>query len=574
MNGPETPRSRAARGNGPWRLARGVLAETPGGVRVLAATVVFGGLSGVATVVLAVALAQAVGAVFLHSAGWDGVRTAVFVGVGAVCARALSEAGGRLTQARLAALVKGSLRQRLLARMFERGPAVMRERDAASLAQTVMEGVDAVATLVSVYLPQMVVAVAVPVLVLAAVGLQFWLAGLVLLVTGPLVPVFMVLVGRAAEARSRRQWELLNRLGSHFLDLVEGLTTLKLFRQSAGQTAAIERVSERYRAATMATLRVALLSGFVLELAAAISTALAAVAVSFALLDGHLAFAPAFAVLILTPEFYLPQRVLGTAFHQAMDALAAARGMEPLLAAPVYERSARHILPPAPARSVRLDRVTFRYAEAPPVLKDVTFTLDAGARIAVVGPSGAGKTTLAYLLLGYLRPAAGRILVDGTDLSNLDMRAWRREIAFVSQLPYLVFGTVRDNLLVVDPQADDRRLWQALEQADAASFVARLPGGLDARVGDRGLSLSGGEAQRVALARAFLRDASLWVLDEPTEHLDPVARMHVWEALDHHLNGRSLLLITHRPDEAAHAHRTVILEGQDIKHPSVRWATS
>ncbi|MCL8207953.1 MAG: thiol reductant ABC exporter subunit CydD [Actinomycetia bacterium] len=541
-----------------WAAARPLLALVPGGRGLLVAAVAASVAAGGLTVVTAVLLSRAVAAVFLGGAGPAAVLPLLAAGGAVALGRAGAEAASRALAAELAYRAKRAVRARILARLFAVGPAWQEIHDTGTTVQTVLDGVDALGTLVSTYVPQLAVAGAVPVLVLVAVGLEFWLAGVILLVTGPLIPVFMVLIGRAAEARTARQWETLTRLGRHFLDVLGGLPTLILAHQVDRQLDIIRRVSDDYRRAVMATLRLALLSALVLELFAAVATALVAVAVGLALVDGRVAFAPALAVLMLAPEFYLPQRTLGSAFHQAMEGVTAATAVLSLLDTPVVRPAGGRRVPTRPGPwTVEWSGVSLRFAGRPPLLEDFSVAVGAGEHVALVGPSGSGKTTLLHLLLGYLRPERGTVAVGGIPLETLDLDWWRRQVAYLPQWPYLVFGSVRDNLVVARPDADDRRLWAALEAADAAAFVARLPGGLDAPVGDRGLMLSGGQAQRLALARLFLRDAPVVLLDEPTDHLDPTSRERVWTALEHHCRDRTLVVVTHRAEEAARVGRRV-----------------
>jgi thiol reductant ABC exporter CydD subunit len=541
-----------------WNVAVPLLSRVPGGLRLLLLAGGAGVLAGGMTVATAVVLSRAVAAVFLGEGGMAAVLPLLGLGGAVALVRAGADTAARFWAAELAYRAKVVVRRRLLERLLAVGPA--RSFDVGTTVQTMLEGVDAMATLVAAYLPQLVTAGAVPVLVLLAVGIQDWLAGLILLVTGPLIPFFMVLIGRAAEARTARQWATLTRLARHFLDVLGGLPTLILLNQVERQLELIRRVSDDYRRAVMATLRLALLSALVLELFAAVATALVAVAVGLALVDGRVAFAPALAVLMLAPEFYLPQRTLGSAFHQAMEGVTAATAVLALLNTPGERPAGGRLRCSRPGPwGVEWSGVAVRFADRPPLFDDFSLLVRPGEQVALVGPSGSGKSTLLYLLLGYLRPERGTVRVDGILLDALDLEWWRQHVAYLAQWPYLVFGTVRDNLAVARPDADDRVFWQALEAADAAAFVAQLPGGLDAPVGDRGLGLSGGQAQRLALARLFLRDAPVVLLDEPTEHLDPTARERVWSSLERRFGDRTLIVVTHRPEEAGRLGRTVRL---------------
>jgi ATP-binding cassette subfamily C protein CydD len=543
----------------PWVAARRLAAEVPGARRALALAVALGMAGAVAAAAFARTLACALA---LLAAGAPPPRLAPAAAV--VAAVALARAGAdlaaRVARLRLADRVRRHLRDRLLAHLFALGPAGIPPAEAAPAAEAALEGVDAAALLVADGLPLAALSALAPAVVLLATALTFWPAAAVLLATAPLVPLFTHLVGAKAAAVSRRRWRELDRLSGRLLDLVQGLSTLRLFPHGRRLRRMAARADDRHRRLTMGVVALATLSSLVLELGAAVATALVAAAVGLALVAGRVHLADALTVLVLAPEFYLPQRALGAAYHRAADGAAALGRIDRLRRRmPPGPAHGRRTLPPAAARALRLVDVTWGTPAGDAVLADLHLSLAPGERLAVVGPSGVGKTALLYLLLGYLRPHRGRILVDGVPLERLDPVWWRAQVALMPQAPCLRLGTVRDNLRAARPDADDALLWRALERVAAAEFVARLPGGLDAPVGDRGLRLAGGEAQRLALARLLLRPASLVLLDEPTEHLDPAARRRVWAALDAHLAGRTVLLVTHRPEEAAHAHRRLDL---------------
>lgn len=543
-------------------LARALLDQVPQSTALLAMVAVTTLVGALALVAGVVWLSRAVAGVFLLHEDRAAVAHWIVWGILAGLVRAGMLWASRAAAAELAFRTKRALRERLVGHIVAAGPVFHDEHDTGAAVQTVVEAVDALGALVGGYLPDMLTAAVVPLVVLVAVAAQFWIGGLILLVTAPLIPVFMVLIGRAAEARTERQWQALTRLGGHFLDVLGGLPTLILFHQTARQHDIIQRVSDDYRRTVMATLRLALMSALVLELFAALSLALVAVAVGLSLLHGRVLFAPALAVLILAPEFYLPQRALGGAFHRAMESVTAGRAVDGLLAVPVGTvRGGSRILAGSRARALDLDAVTLQYPGRPPVLADWTLHVEPGERLALVGPSGSGKTSVIHALLGYRRVASGQVRVDRIPLEQLDLAWWRSRVGYVGQWPYLGFATIRDNLRHARPEADDRALWAALDQAQLAEFVTRLPLGLDTPVGDRGLSLSGGQAARLALARLFLRDVDTVMLDEPTEQLDPATRERVWDGLERFVQGRTMILVTHRREEAARAQRVVALVG-------------
>ncbi|MGH3129034.1 MAG: thiol reductant ABC exporter subunit CydD, partial [Gaiellaceae bacterium] len=383
------------------------------------------------------------------------------------------------------------------------------------------------------------------------------LAAGVMLLTLPLVPVFMWLVGRHTQRRARERWQALAVLSNHFLDVVRGLPTLRAFNRARAQTDRIAEVSDEYRRTTMGTLRLAFLSGSILELAATLGIALVAVVVGVRLVEGGIGFEPALTVLVLVPELYLPLRNLAAQFHASADGAAVAERLLELADDSVLRTGSG--APPDPALvTIRFESVSFAYpARDVDVVSEVDLTLHPGETVALVGPSGAGKSTLLSLLLRLAEPSSGRILVGDDDLADLDATEWRRLTAFVPQRPTLFRGTIADNIRLGDPAADAERVRLAAELAGAHAFVARLPEGYDTPVGDGGRRLSTGQCRRLALARAFVRDAPLVVLDEPTADLDAASAELVLDAIERLRVGRTVLLVAHAPELAACADRVV-----------------
>ncbi len=470
-----------------------------------------------------------------------------------VAARAAVSHGGEVTALRAAATVKSQLRRALTARSLRLGPVWLGGQRAGEIATLSTRGLDGLDSYFARYLPQLVLAVLVPIAVLARVAAADWISAVVIAVTLPLIPVFAVLVGWHTKAQTRRQWRLLATLGGHFLDVVEGLPTLKVFGRSRAQEDVIAKVTDDYRATTMSTLRVAFLSALVLELAAAVATALVAVEVGLRLLSGHLGYETALLVLLLTPEAFLPLRAVGAQFHTSMEGAAAAGRVFEILDTPVPDGLPAQPAGPAPGRAtadlriaeIRLEGVTAAYPGRPrPALDGVSLTIAPGERIVLTGPSGAGKSTLLALLLRFVAPAAGTIDADG-DVAAMDLQQWRRQIAWVPQQPYLFTGSTADNIALGQPGASPDAIRRAARLAGAAEFIELLPAGYDTPLGERGLRLSAGQRQRIALARAFLRDAPLLLLDEPSAHLDPASTRLIGTAIDTALADRTVILVSH-----------------------------
>jgi ATP-binding cassette subfamily C protein CydD len=497
-----------------------------------------------------------------------------------VAARAAVTYGGEVAALRAAATIKSQLRRALTARSLRLGLAWLAGQRAGEIATLSTRGLDGLDSYFARYLPQLVLAVLVPVAVLARVAASDWISAVVIAVTLPLIPVFAVLVGWHTKTQTRRQWRLLAALGGHFLDVVEGLPTLKVFGRARAQQHVIAKVTEDYRAATMSTLRVAFLSALVLELSAAVATALVAVEVGLRLLYGHLGYETALLVLLLTPEAFLPLRAVGAQFHASMEGAAAAGRVFEILdtATPdepqVMPAAAgrRSVSPDLRTQKIRLNGITAAYpGRLRPALDEVSLTIAPGDRIVLTGPSGAGKSTLLAVLLRFIRPAAGTIGLEGGgsggDLMAIDVRRWRAQIAWVPQQPYLFTGTVADNIALGQAGASRSAICRAAALAGAAVFIEELPAGYDTPLGERGLRLSAGQRQRIALARAFLRDAPLLLLDEPAAHLDPAGARLIGTAIDTALADRTVILVSHGQGWAGGGCRVISLDQGKLTSP-------
>ncbi|MFN3762305.1 MAG: thiol reductant ABC exporter subunit CydD, partial [Anaerolineae bacterium] len=517
-------------------------------------------VAGLLTIAQAALFSQIVDGAFLggHTLSQEMPRLRLLLGV--ILARSAVSGLHEMTARAVAVRVKQALRRRLFAHIQALGPLYTRGQRTGELAATAVEGVEALDAYFSQFLPQIVVTALVPLTILLFVLLRDWPSALVMAVTAPMLPLLMTLIGKGAEALTRRQYRMLGRLSAQLLDALYGLTTLKLFGRSGEYAETVARVSDQYRRATLGVLRLTFLSAFALELLATISTAIIAVEVGLRLLYGRLTFPAAFFVLVLAPEFYIPFRMLGLRFHAGMAGLSAAERLFAILdQAPLRPST---VSPPrASVRAVVLEDVSYTYpGESRPALSRVNLRLERGQRVALVGPSGAGKTTLVGLLLGFLTPTGGRVRTEYADGRVVDGPPPWEQVAWVPQQPYIFQDTLEANLRLARPDAAPEDLERACRDADLEDLVRSLPEGLKTLVGTEAARLSGGEAQRLALARAFVKDAPILVMDEPTAHLDPDTEARLAEGTRRLLEGRTALVIAHRLYTVQNADRIVVLD--------------
>ncbi|MGC9185163.1 MAG: thiol reductant ABC exporter subunit CydD [Thiomonas sp.] len=464
-----------------------------------------------------------------------------------------------------AAQVRRDLRGRLYDHLQALGPLWLNRQSSGDLANSIVVGIDALEAYYARYLPSMSLTALVPLSILVFVLPQDWVSALVLAGTAPLIPIFMILVGKGTETMNQQQWQLLARMSARFLDSLQGLTTLKLFGVSRHEAEVVAVLTEDYRIGTMKVLRVAFLSSVVLEFLSTISIAMVAVFIGFRLFYGEMQFFNGFFVLLLAPEFYLPLRNMGTFYHARMEAIGAAQGLLKLLDTPIapHAQPSGGTLKLAAAQDVRIrfEAVTVRYADdLAPALDGLSFSAPARGLTALVGASGAGKSTALHALMALVQPAQGRILINDTPLSDLDPDDWLQHVAWVPQRPHVFEGTVRDNIALGQATASHAAVERAARAAQAHDFIAALPQGYDTPLGERGMGLSGGQVQRLALARALLKPAPLVLLDEATAQLDAHTQAQVGEVILELARQRCVILAAHRLSTVLRADHVVVLD--------------
>jgi ATP-binding cassette, subfamily C, bacterial CydD len=521
----------------------------------LAVTVVLGVVLAGLIVAQATLLADGITAVFLHGAGVGDLTSTLGLLAAVIAGRAAVAWAQEVVSARASAGVKSELRRRLLTHLAARGPG---DDSTGALVTLAVRGLDALDAYFARYLPQLMLAVLVPAIVLTRLLPADLVATATIVLTLPLIPVFMALVGLHTEAANRRQFRLLARLSHHFLDVVAGLPTLRLFGRAKLQADTIRRISGEQRRLTMRTLRAAFLSSLVLELLATLSVALVAVGIGLRLVSGHLDLSTALLVLILAPEAYLPLRQVGANYHASAEGLAAAEDVFAVLDTPLPPRGTGDA-PDGRTAALVFQGVVVTYPDRAEAALRLTATIEPGEIVALTGPSGCGKSTALAVLLGFATPAEGSVTAAGRNLAEIDPAAWRRQIAWVPQRPHLFAGTVHANVTLGDPLAEPAAVRRALALAGADGFVDTLPDGPDTVLSDDGTGLSAGQRQRIALARAFLRDAPIVLLDEPTANLDAATAADVMAAIRRLAHGRTVVIAAHRPELIALADRVVAL---------------
>src|SRR5450759_857486 len=553
--------------------------------RLTLGLVIFLGFAGGLLVIAqAAVLSQVIGRVFLAGQVLSQVSPYLVGLVGLILMRSILVAAAEGLAGQCAIQIKTGLRERLFRHLFELGPAFLQSQTSGDLAARAMQGVENLESYFSQYLPQVVLAAVVPLSILVFVFPLDLLSGVILLVTAPLIPVFMYLIGASAEKLTRRQFAALSRMSAVFLDTLQGLAALKALNQADARLDKIRTASERYRAMTLQVLRITFLSALVLELVGTISTAIVAVEIGLRLLNSQLDFQQAFFILVIAPEFYLPLRQLGLRFHASASGVSAARaifevldqrkpGCSTLMETSGTENidSVQQIMNAVPCGltapawqdkvEISFKDVSFTYPDRSlEAVNGVTFTIRPSEITALVGGSGTGKSTLVQLLLRFLSPQSGQILVNGSSLTAYDVRDWRIRVSWVPQQPYLFQDTLLANILLAKPEATLAEVRKAVRLAELEEFIQTLPSGYDTPIGEGGFKLSGGQAQRLALARAFLKNAPVLVLDEPTSHLDPELSERIQAAIQRLCQGRTVLVVAHRLQTIRQAGQIIVLE--------------
>jgi len=550
-------------------IDRRLFGLTDGARRFLGVTIGLGLASAVAVLAGAVVLAGLIDAIFLGGAAPGTLAGSLALLGGIYLIRGMLEWGRSVAAHRASAKVKRSLRERVMRAVLAE-TARGRPAGSGELALTASTGIDALDAYFSQYLPQLVLGAVIPLLAIAWVVTADPLTALVIVLTVPLIPVFMWLIGTYADQATQARWLTMRRLGNGLVETLRGILTLEVYRAGKGRLDRVRRLSDEYRRQTMATLRIAFLCAFVLELVATISVAVIAVAIGLRVVNGSLDFEPAMAILILAPEVYAPMRKAGSEFHAAMDGMEAARSMFAVLEADAAASGPRTDLLAVPVPSigaplVAFSGVSYRYpspntATPVAVLEYIDFRINRGEHIAVIGPSGAGKSTLIRLVLGFGRPEKGEIRIGDVPLDEIDQTAWRSTIGWVRQDPFLIAGTILDNVRLGDTAATADDVAAALDLVGAGDLISRLR----ETVGERGAGLSHGQRRMVTLARALLPNPSLLLFDEPTAGIDSDTQLRIATSFARIAEGRTVITVAHQRVLVDLADRVITIDGGRI----------
>ncbi|TDL47950.1 thiol reductant ABC exporter subunit CydD [Paenibacillus dendritiformis] len=500
-------------------------------------------------IMLAIWLAEAISALFAGAA-WQEQAGKIGLFLLAFLVRQLTALLQQKVAYRFAEKTGASLRSQLLEALFRLGPRHTRTEGTGTTVTLVLEGVGKFRKYMELFLPRMIGTAVTPVLILAYIATQDIIAALILAVTMPILIAFLILVGLAARKQTEKQWASYRQLSNHFVDSLRGLETLKFLGRSRSHGATVSKVSDRYRSATMRTLRVAFLSSFSLDFFTMLSVASVAVSLGLRLVDGEMMLVTALTILILAPEYFLPVRMVGADYHATLDGKEAGEAMQAIIRAGAKSEPvpASQALPAWTQDSVmRMTGIGMRHEEeGPSSLQEIDLEIQGFRKVGIIGASGAGKSTLIDIIGGFLHPTAGTIRVDGQERVSLTDEDWRKQTTYIPQHPYIFSSSLADNVRFYSPDAADDEVERAMAAAGLGALTDQLPNGLDERIGNGGRSLSGGQEQRVALARAFLSRRPIMLLDEPTAHLDIETEYELKSTMLELFRDRLVFLATHR----------------------------
>jgi ATP-binding cassette subfamily C protein CydD len=523
----------------------------------LSKAIALGSLNGILMIVQMAVLAGIINEIIFAQKSLSQLTTLLGLLIAVVLLRTLC---GYITERysrHAAMLIKTAIRQQLVQHLFAMGPAQTNTIGTAKIAQLLHQGVDSLEDYFAGYLPIVAYCSVIPTAILFAVFPMDWRSGLVLMLTAPMVPMFMIIIGHKAHDLNQKHWTKLLRMSSHFLDIIQGLTQLKIFNASRQEIAAVKTISEDYGNQTMGILKVAFLSSFVLEFLASIAIALVAVILGFRLYYGSVDYMLALWVLLLAPEFYLPFRQLGAQYHAKMAGVTAAEDMIQILNTPIKDSvPSRQFSAPF---DITLSDVNFTYPGRKNTLENINLHLSNHGLYALIGESGAGKSTLIDAILGFVTPDSGHISINDTQRGPEDRDAWLSHCGWIAQQGHIFYGSLGFNVALTDDY-EPQKVLAALEKVGLSGFMQQLSDGLNTHVGEGGVGISSGQSQRLALARAFYHQPDVLILDEPSSHLDKDTELVVSKAINEYAKDHLVIVIAHRLNTVVDAKQIIVLE--------------
>jgi len=530
----------------------------------------FGLLAAVTTILLALSLSKIINGVFLFKQTLQNVSTLIVIFIALALVKSLLSWCQHFFSTRLVSFIKKSFRKKLLIKIEEIGPLTLKSERTGELVNTLLNGVDKLEDYFSKFLPQMFLSVFIPILILIFVFPLDWLTAIVFIVTAPIIPIFMFLIGSVAEKMNKKQWRTLSRMSAYFLDVLQGLTTLKLFNRTKEAINKINDISNLFRIKTLNVLKIAFLSALVIELTATLSVAVIAVEIGLRLLSGNFLFSDALFILIIAPEFYLPLRILGTTYHAGMEGVAAFERINEVLSYKADESKStantKEDLICNKNNFISINKLSYTYADRnSKALDNISLTIESNKITAIVGTSGSGKTTLMNILLKFFNPTEGNIFIGETDLQFVKEEYWRNHLSWLPQNPHLFSKTILENLQIAKQQASFEEVIKAAKNAHIHEFILNLPNGYNTLVGENGAKISGGEIQRIALARAYLRNSPLLFVDEPTANLDPIVEEEIVKDMYKLFSGKTVLIIAHRLNTIIKADKIIVMKDGRIE---------
>ncbi len=529
----------------------------------LVVSIISGVVASGFTILLAHFLAKSINQIFLENKSLSDVSSYLFFFIIAAILKAFFIWFEKSKIDVVVGDVKNNLRETINKKLFEDKGNILSNKQSGGLTNTVVKGVEALDTYFSEYLPQLFLSALTPILILIFVFPIDILSGVVFLITAPVIPLLMYLIGSTAEELNRKQWKSLNRMSGHFLDVLQGITTLKIFNRAKEEIKRIEEISNAFKTSTMKVLKIAFLSALVLELLSTISIAIIAVEIGLRLMYGKMGFESALFVLILAPEFYLPLRKLGSRYHAGLEGIAAFKSIQKLLTSNKNKISSSQYK--FQNGNIEFKNVSFQFPNRETkALDNISFTIEKGKTIAIVGESGSGKSTIINLIMQFLKLENGKILIGENNLLNVSESEWHKQVSWISQKPHIFHKTILENISIAKTDATENEIIEAAQNALIHDWIIKLKEGYKTIVGERGTTLSGGEIQRIALARAFLKDSPILLMDEATSSIDSIYEQELVSSIKILSENKTVVIVAHRLNTITNADKIIVMDSGKI----------